>query len=114
MSDPYTVHLRPSGSTTTTETITCTAVKRFELVSSFYGPGNCLYWFFLLFSVAINWSGGRKTKDSITNEFIAAITMPSVAVGHYIYLVLSSSSTFPEITLEGIQFMVVLEAPLNI
>ncbi|KAK4221239.1 hypothetical protein QBC38DRAFT_505066 [Podospora fimiseda] len=89
--------------------------ERFSLVSSFYGPGNCICWFLLLVSVAIN-----QTADTMTNDPVAAITFPVVAVGDYIYLVLTNYSDMANggawstpIT-SDVQFVASIEAPLII
>ncbi|KAK4113179.1 hypothetical protein N656DRAFT_844739 [Canariomyces notabilis] len=68
---------------------TLTNAERFGLVSSLYGPGNLLGWFFLILSVLISWTANpvSRRKDTITNDFIAVLTMPVVAVVHFFYMV---------------------------
>ncbi len=68
---------------------TLTTTERFGLVSSLYGPGNLACWFCLILSVAVSWTVNPSTrrKDTITNDFIAVLTMPVVAAGHFFYLV---------------------------
>jgi len=66
------------------------ATERFELVSSLYGPGNIICWFLLLASVLLSWTANPATarRDIITNDFIAVLTMPLVAVAHLLHQVL--------------------------
>jgi len=61
--------------------------ERLKLVSGFYGPGAVGCWFAIIGSVLVSWTMNKTTSktDCITNDFIAAITLPAVATGHLIY-----------------------------
>jgi len=63
-------------------------IERFVLVSSLYGPGNVACWYLLIFSVLVSWTVNPSSRqnDSITNDFIAVLTLPAVAVGHFFYM----------------------------
>ena len=80
--DPYSFMIE-----STTGAQPLTASERFELVSSLYGPGNVICWFFLLASVLTSWTINPTTarRDTITNDFIAVLTMPFVAVAHFFH-----------------------------
>ncbi|OCK93527.1 uncharacterized protein K441DRAFT_678144 [Cenococcum geophilum 1.58] len=57
---------------------------RLALVSSLYGPGNLACWFSILLSVIVNWTINptSASNDSITNDFIAALSLPIIATAH--------------------------------
>ena len=100
---------------------TLTTTQRFGLVSSLYGPGNLACWFCLIVSVAVSWTVNPSTrrKDSITNDFIAVLTMPVVAAGHFFYLIAQQRSGSIKELLgsreEGdVMFVGALEAPLTV
>jgi hypothetical protein len=56
------------------------------LVSSFYGPGATACWYLTCLSCLISWTIHPKKQktDSITSDFIAAVTFPTVAAAHLI------------------------------
>ncbi|KAK4236558.1 hypothetical protein C8A03DRAFT_35527 [Achaetomium macrosporum] len=65
---------------------------RTSIVSSFCGPGTVGSWLCILASVFVTWTlnlDGRR-RDSITNDFIAALSMPAIAAGHVFYLLFSA------------------------
>ncbi|KAK4102191.1 hypothetical protein N658DRAFT_485552 [Parathielavia hyrcaniae] len=72
---PYAACIYDLGATTDIWGLGCAQVRimeapeRFQLVSSLYGEGTVLAWFFIVAS----------TFDSVSNDFIAALTMPVVA-----------------------------------
>ena len=80
--DPYRISVDTFG---VLETIS--GSERFELVSSLYGLGSLTCWFFLLISVIVSWTINPSCarKDSITNDFIAALSLPVVAVAHFFH-----------------------------
>lgn len=53
-------------------------------VSSLYGPGAYICWLSTVLSVTISWllNPSSRQKDTITNDFIAAVTLPIVAALH--------------------------------
>ncbi|KAI3574028.1 hypothetical protein IWW34DRAFT_132811 [Fusarium oxysporum f. sp. albedinis] len=59
-------------------------LNRWKLVSSLYGPGTFLCWICTVASVFISWAVNPdySRSDSITNDFVAAITLPVVAAAH--------------------------------
>ncbi|KAM6513259.1 hypothetical protein FALCPG4_015706 [Fusarium falciforme] len=67
------------------------ASDRFHLVSSLYGPGSIGCWLCTLASVFVTWSLNveSRRRDSITNDFIAALAIPIVATSHLFYLLVS-------------------------
>jgi hypothetical protein len=83
-SDPYVALVFWSGAM-----IAISGYERFELVSSLYGPGNLACWLFLLISVLVSWTMNPSCsrKDTITNDFIAVLTLPVVAVAHFFHQV---------------------------
>jgi hypothetical protein len=68
------------------------SADRFSLVSSFYGPGTVGSWLCILASVFVTWTLNIKSRrcGSITNDFIAALSMPAVAAGHVFYLLFTA------------------------
>ncbi|OAL57308.1 hypothetical protein IQ07DRAFT_32613 [Pyrenochaeta sp. DS3sAY3a] len=76
--------------------------------SSLYGPGTFICWLCSLVSVLISWRFNRhsKTHDTITNNFLATLTLPGIAAVHFIYAMLSSAGedgyrTYLTVTLEA-------------
>ncbi|KAM6513843.1 hypothetical protein FALCPG4_015052 [Fusarium falciforme] len=65
------------------------SLSRFCLVSPFYGPGNITAWLCTLCSVLVTWcfNAEYRRNDSISADFIAALTIPTVAAAHAIYLI---------------------------
>jgi hypothetical protein len=58
--------------------------SRYQLVSSLYGPGTVVCWYLTWVSVQVSWITHPKkgTFDSIDPDFIAVLTLPTVAAGH--------------------------------
>ena len=91
---------------------------RFELVSSFYGPGTTGCWYLTMLSCFISWTAHPKKRasGSIDSDFIAFLTFPAVSAGH---LILQTKS-FPSIddTEESperlLKLAASLEASLNV
>lgn len=56
------------------------------LVNSFYGPGATACWYLTCLSCLISWTIHPKKQktDSITSDFIAVVTFPTVAAAHLI------------------------------
>jgi ABC-type spermidine/putrescine transport system permease subunit II len=73
-------------------TNTSSSSEHFSLVASFYGPGNIISWLCTVASVFITWCLNRqyRRKDSISVDFIFALVVPGVAVGHVIYMMFFS------------------------
>ena len=80
---------------------------KYELVSSFYGPGAIGCWLLVISSIFIAWilDPIRRAKDTIDNDLLAAVTFPAIAAGHTIYqiihypgglLELARQNVFPE------------------
>jgi len=61
------------------------APNRVALVSSLYGPGNMACWFLILLSVLVSWTINptSASNDSITNDFIAALSLPIIAAADF-------------------------------
>ncbi|KAF5667391.1 hypothetical protein FCIRC_9936 [Fusarium circinatum] len=96
-------------------------LNRWALVSSLYGPGTFWSWLIIVASVFISWTLNPVTKrlDSITNDTIAALTLPVVAAADALYqLVKYDRPDRPRLLLsdspEDIQLAAALEAPLAI
>src|SRR3569833_1048398 len=102
------------------------ATERFELVSSLFGPGNIARWFFLLLSVVVSWTLNPSCarKDSITNDFVAALFMPAVAAVHFFHQVYQQNRTQTEglglklllrsLDLDNVRLLAGIEAPLTV
>jgi len=98
--------------------------QRFELVSSLYGPGNLACWLLLLFSVVISWTLNPRSasRDTITNDFIAALAMPVVAVAHFFHQIRQNTSSsgigafhlFSEPEWDNVQKVAAIEAALTV
>ncbi|KAF2256559.1 hypothetical protein BU26DRAFT_24460 [Trematosphaeria pertusa] len=56
-------------------------------VSSLYGPGTFGCWLCATLSVLISWTCNRlsKERDTITNDFLAALTLPTIAAVQCLY-----------------------------
>ncbi|KAF5230533.1 hypothetical protein FANTH_13805 [Fusarium anthophilum] len=96
-------------------------LNRWALVSSLYGPGTFWSWLIIVASVFTSWTINPVTKrlDSITNDTIAALTLPVVAAADALYqLVKHDRPDRPRLLLsdspEDIQLAAALEAPLAI
>ncbi|PCD32726.1 hypothetical protein AU210_008968 [Fusarium oxysporum f. sp. radicis-cucumerinum] len=96
-------------------------LNRWALVSSLYGPGTFWSWLIIVASVFISWTINPVTKrlDSITNDTIAALTLPVVAAADALYqLAKYDRPDRPRLLLshspEDIQLVAALEAPLAI
>ncbi|KAF4338639.1 acetyl hydrolase [Fusarium beomiforme] len=94
---------------------------RWALVSSLYGPGTFWSWFCIVASVFISWTINPSTKrsGSITNDLIAALTLPVVAAADALYqLAKYDRPDRPRLLQshlpEDIQLVAALEAPLAI
>ncbi|KAF5621962.1 glutathione S-transferase GST [Fusarium sp. NRRL 52700] len=100
---------------------TTESLNRWALVSSLYGPGTFWSWLIIVVSVFISWTINPVTKrlDSITNDTIAALTLPVVAAVYALYqLAKYDRPDRPRLLLshspEDIQLVAALEAPLAI
>ncbi|KAG5795435.1 hypothetical protein H9Q74_014452, partial [Fusarium xylarioides] len=96
-------------------------LNRWALVSSLYGPGTFWSWLIIVASVFTSWTINPVTKrvDSITNDTIAALTLPVVAAADALYqLAKHDRPDRPRLLLsdspEDIQLVAALEAPLAI
>ncbi|KAF5554430.1 hypothetical protein FPHYL_8450 [Fusarium phyllophilum] len=96
-------------------------LNRWALVSSLYGPGTFWSWLIIVASVFTSWTINPVTKrlDTITNDTIAALTLPVVAVADALYqLAKHDRPDRPRLLLsdspEDIQLVAALEAPLAI
>ncbi|KAG9499683.1 hypothetical protein J7337_008142 [Fusarium musae] len=97
------------------------SLNRWALVSSLYGPGTFWSWLIIVASVFTSWTVNPITKrlDSITNDTIAALTLPVVAAVDALYqLAKYDRPDRPRLLLsdspEDIQLVAALEAPLAI
>ncbi|RBA18791.1 hypothetical protein FPRO05_10439 [Fusarium proliferatum] len=95
--------------------------SRWALVSCLYGPGTFWSWLIMVASVFISWTINPATErlDSITNDTIAALTLPVVAAVDALYqLAKHDLPDRPRLLLsdspEDIQLVAALEAPLAI
>lgn len=95
--------------------------ERFSLVSSLYGPGTVGCWLFTLASVFVTWTLNvdSRRRDSITNDFIAALSFPAIAAGHFFYLLFfadhsTGSLVFTNTEPEKISYAAAAEAPINV
>jgi len=71
------------------------AYDRLTLVSSLYGPGTIVRWLCIVMSVFVTWTLNLRSRhrDSITNDFIAALSMPIFAACHVFYLLSSTTKS---------------------
>ena len=94
--------------------------SRESLVSSLYGPGTTICWLLTFVSVLVTWTLNphHRRRDTITNDFIAVLALPSVASVHLIRMVSSFSGTPSELLTSTdpdiVQFAAAIEAPLTI
>ena len=116
----YSVFGMIAGAPGGTETL-LTIQERFELVSSLYGPGNLICWFFLFLSVLASWTlhPSNARRDTITNDFLAVLAMPVVAVAHFFYQLYSHepnkrSGLFTSLDRDDIRSVAAIEAPLTV
>ncbi|KAF4456296.1 hypothetical protein F53441_1541 [Fusarium austroafricanum] len=100
---------------------TTDTANRWELVSSLYGPGTFYSWLCIVASVAISWGINPITKrsDSITNDLIAALTLPVVGAADALYQLTKYARSGRTTILfspepEDLQLVAALEAPLAI
>lgn len=96
-----------------------TAPERFELVSSLTGPGNLTCWFLLLLSVLVSWTLNPRTarRDTITNDLLAVLLLPLVAVAHLLHQLYSRGSSrelFTGFTRDDVRAVAAIEAPLAV
>ncbi|KAH7067288.1 hypothetical protein BKA63DRAFT_570595 [Paraphoma chrysanthemicola] len=58
-----------------------------ESVSSIYGPGATICWLCTVLSVILSWTFNRSSweHDTITNDLVACLLLPAVALVHLIY-----------------------------
>ncbi|KAM7205940.1 hypothetical protein V8F33_000770 [Rhypophila sp. PSN 637] len=102
---------------------------RLILVSSLYGPGAVGGWLCIVMSVFVTWTLdlGSRHRDSITNDFIAALSMPTFAACHVFYLLATTNSSMmtewsqrdrtrllTTSTPASVQYAAAVEAPLVI
>ena len=101
--------------------------ERFELVSSLYGPGSLICWFFLFLSVVVSWTINPTCakKDSITNDFIAVLSLPVVAVAHFFHQIyqqtgwhdgkrITLQTLFTSLDWDNARVVAAIEAPLTL
>ncbi|VBB72106.1 Putative protein of unknown function [Podospora comata] len=100
-------------------------LDRVSNVSSLYGPGNMGGWLCILISLFVTWTFNPKysRSNTISPDFIIALTIPAVAAGHVYNLIFfqapssSTSSLKTLLTSSDIssqQFSSALEAPLTV
>jgi hypothetical protein len=106
---------------------TISGFERFALVSSLYGPGNLACWFFLFISICLSWTINPSCarKDSITNDFIAMLALPVVAVAHFFHQAYHQNEKhdgetpdlvpfFSTLTWDNVRAVAAIEAPLTV
>lgn len=91
------------------------------LVSSLYGKGTIFGWLATILSCLISWTCNehKRKSDSIGADFIAVLTLPSVATGHIIYQIrsLPGKTTIANdelATPTAVQHSRAIEAPLTV
>ncbi|KAH8897662.1 hypothetical protein GQ53DRAFT_712101 [Thozetella sp. PMI_491] len=95
-------------------------IERGSLVSSLYGPGTTIAWLLTIASVLANWilNVESRKQDAITNDLIAALTLPAVAAAHLIYqlqsLPGSATDFFTSSDESVVQAVAAIEAPLTV
>jgi len=93
-------------------------IDRFSSVSSLYGPGTVGSWLCIVASVFVSWTlnAESRRRDTISNDFIAMLSMALVAAGHVSYLLLHSqqSDLFTNTSPEATLYASSVEAPLNV
>ena len=89
-------------------------VDRYALVSSFYGPGAVGGWCLICLGCLISLGIHRRKRgiDTITADFIAALTFPTVAAGHLLSQTISFSKNREHVPIA--QLAASMEAPLII
>jgi hypothetical protein len=93
---------------------------RLSRVSSLYGPGTVSGWLCTVLSLLIAWTTNskRKTTDDITNDMIAALSLPAVASVHLLFELRQFHGSIRELLTsqdgEVLQYLTAVEAPLNI
>ncbi|KAF2117892.1 hypothetical protein BDV96DRAFT_685537 [Lophiotrema nucula] len=67
-------------------------------VSSLYGPGAIICWLCTIVSVLLNWSlnSSSRQHDTITNDFVACLSLPAIAAVHLAYALCTFSGPGPE------------------
>jgi hypothetical protein len=94
--------------------------SRYQLVSSLYGPGTVVCWYLTWVSVQVSWITHPKkgTFDSIDPDFIAVLTLPTVAAGHLISQIHSYPGVLSEMMTTQdprlLQHVAAIEASLDI
>jgi len=93
-------------------------IDRFSSVFSLYGPGTVGSWLCIVASVFVSWTlnAESRRRDTISNDFIAMLSMALVAAGHVFYLLLHSqqSDLFTNTSPEATLYASSVEAPLNV
>ena len=89
-----------------------TQSDKYALVSSFYGPGAVGGWYLTAFACLISFSlhPRQRRRDSITADFIAVLTFPTVAAANLITQVRS----YPKEGTKAAQNAASIEATLNV
>ena len=75
----------------------------YQGISSLYGPGTILCWYLTVSSCFCSWlfNAKKRSRDSIDNDFVAALTLPVVAATHLIIQTTTfSSSRSPPVSWE--------------
>lgn len=94
--------------------------SRYQIVDSLYGPGTVGCWLLTLCSVLLSWTLNRRLAkdDTITYDFIATLTLPSIASAHLAYLLVRLPAPPTEVVTSQdpdlIQHAAAIEAPVNI
>jgi hypothetical protein len=89
------------------------STDRYELVSSLYGPGTVIGWYLILISCFVSWTvhPKKRVSDTINSDFIAVLTMPTVAAGHLVFQRWANSSSWEEMrTTENPELLKLLAA----
>jgi len=94
--------------------------ERLAKVSSLYGPGTVGGWLFTLLSVLVTWTANPRSrrKDTITNDLIATLTLPTISTIHLLQQIRTSSHSVRSILtaqdVASLQLAAAIEAPLNV
>ncbi|KAJ4346601.1 uncharacterized protein N0V89_010532 [Didymosphaeria variabile] len=117
--DPYSIMVNGYGAMTNLP-----GDERFELVSSLFGPGNIACWICLI--IQLDNQPVLRKKDTITNDFIAVLTFPIVAAGHFFHQIVQQTGKkhdgktlrLPDLLMsldrDDVQAVAAMEAPLTI
>ena len=113
-----------SSTASSAHSSSATTVRKFEdqyaLVSSLYGPGTIVGWYFTFLSVLVSWTLDTREQafDSIDVDLVALLILPAIAAGHSI----TQIRRFSDHTLDAqisrdtngtfVQHVAALEAPL--